>query len=56
MPSEPTRAYIYRVLVAVQPLIIAYGVTTSEIAALWLSVIASVLGMGLASANTSTKS
>ena len=54
LKSEAARAYIYRVLLAVQPLVIAYGVTTSELAALWLSVIAAVLVTGLATANTST--
>ena len=54
-PSEPTRAYFYRIVLAVQPLIVAYGVTTSETAALWASVIGTVLATALATANTSTK-
>ena len=53
--NERTRAYIYRVLLAVQPIVVAYSVATDEQAALWLSLIAAVLGTGLASANTSTK-
>lgn len=53
--SEATRAYLYRILLAVQPLAIAYGVTTSELAALWVSVVSAVLGLALATANTTTK-
>lgn len=52
--DEPTRAWVYRVLLAAQPLIVAYGVTSNEVAALWLAFAAAVLGLGLASANTST--
>lgn len=54
-PSESVRAYFYRIVLAVQPLIVAYGVTTSETAALWASVIGTVLATALATANTSTK-
>jgi hypothetical protein len=53
--SEHTRAWIYRVLLAAQPLIVAYGLAADELAVLWLSLIAAVLGTGLASINTSTK-
>jgi hypothetical protein len=53
--NEATRAYLYRILLTVQPLAIAYGVTTSELAALWVSVVSAVLGFTLASANTSTQ-
>jgi len=53
--SEAKRAYAYRILLAVQPLAIAYGLTTSELAALWVSVISAVLGLTLATANTTTK-
>lgn len=55
MPSQATRAWLYRTLLAAQPLIVAYGVASSETAALWVSFAASVLGLGLATANTSTK-
>ena len=55
MPSESTRAYVYAVLVAVVPLLIGYGILTAEEAALWLGLAAAVLGLGLATANTSTK-
>lgn len=53
--TEPTRAWIYRVLLAAQPIIVAYGFATDELAVLWLSLIAAVLGTGLATINTSTK-
>lgn len=55
-PTEAVRAWFYRIVLAVQPLVIAYGVTTSEKAALWAAVIGTVLATGLATANTSTKS
>ncbi len=53
--SEPTRAYIYRVLTAAVPLAVAYGVVGEQDAALWLAVAAAVLGTGLAARHTSTK-
>lgn len=53
--SEQTRAYIYRVLLALQPVVVAYGLLTEQMAVLWLSVAAAVLGTGLAAVNTSTK-
>ena len=52
--NETTRAWIYRVLLAVQPLVVAYGLLNEQLAALWVSVIAAVLGTGLATLNTST--
>lgn len=55
MPTEATRAYLYRVLLTLQPVVVAYGVMSNELAALWISVLAAVLGLGLASANTSTR-
>lgn len=55
MPNERTRAYIYAVLAATVPLLIGYGILTAEEAALWLGLAAAVLGLGLATANTSTK-
>jgi hypothetical protein len=53
--TEATRAYIYRVLLALQPLIVAYGLTTDTEAVLWLSVVSAFLGTGLAAKNTSTE-
>lgn len=53
--KQSTRAYIYRVLLALQPVVVAYGLASDGETALWLSVASSVLGTGLASINTSTK-
>jgi len=53
--SQVIRAWIYRVLVAVQPLVVVYGLASSAQAALWLGVVSAALGFGLAAANTSTE-
>lgn len=55
MLTEARRAYIYRVLLTLQPLIVFYGVASSTAVALWLTTASAVLGLGLATANTSTK-
>lgn len=55
MPTEPTRAWLYRCLLSLQPIVIAYGLTTSEKAGLWVGFASAVLGLGLAAANTSTE-
>jgi hypothetical protein len=52
--NESTRAYIYRILLALQPLVVAYGLASESEAVLWVSVAAAVLGNGLAAKNTST--
>lgn len=52
--TERTRAYIYRVLTAAAPLLTAYGITTEADLALWLALAGTILGVGLAAANTST--
>jgi hypothetical protein len=52
--NEATRAWIYRILLAVQPLVVAYGVATEEQTVLWVGVASAVLGTGLATLNTST--
>jgi len=52
--NESTRAYIYRILLALQPVVVAYGLATDTVAVLWLSVASAVLGTGLAARNTST--
>lgn len=54
MPSEPVRAYAYRVLVALQPIATVYGIVDDQKAMLWLGLAAAILGLGLATANTST--
>lgn len=53
--KESTRAYIYRVLVAVAPIAVFYGAVTGEEVALYLAAAATILGVGLAAVNTSTK-
>jgi hypothetical protein len=52
--NEATRAWIYRILLAVQPLVVAYGIATEEQTVLWVGVASAVLGTGLAALNTST--
>ena len=52
--SEATRGYIYRIEVAVVPLLIAHGIVNESTAALWVSLIGAVFGFGLAVRNTST--
>jgi len=54
MPSEKVRAYIYRVLLAVSPVVAFYGYLTQEELALWLGVASTVLNV-LPTLNTSTK-
>lgn len=57
--TDPTkRAYIYRVIVAVIPVLVLVGVVTNEDAAVWLGLASAVLGFGgatLATTNTSIK-
>ncbi len=52
--TEKTRAYIYRVLVAVAPIAVFYGAVSGQEVALYLSAAATILGVGLAAVNTST--
>jgi len=52
--NESTRAYVYRILTCIVPITISYGVVDGKNAALWVALIMSVLGTGLAAANTST--
>lgn len=54
MPSESTRAYLYRILTVALPVLVFYGVLAEQSVALWIALGGSVLGTGLASANTST--
>jgi hypothetical protein len=54
--SEATRAWLYRISIAVVPILVAYGVLESEDAAVWIGLAAAVFNSVLASANTSTKS
>jgi hypothetical protein len=52
MPSEKTRGYIYRILVAVGAVVAGYGLITAEELALWLGVATAVLNI-MPAANTS---
>lgn len=53
--KQTTRAYIYRVATAVGALGILYGFISGEELAVWLALVATVLGTGLAAGNTPTK-
>lgn len=52
--TQNTRAYIYRVAAALGALGILYGFITGEELAVWLALVATVLGTGLAAGNTPT--
>lgn len=52
---ERNRAYLYRVLVALGPLAVTYGLLSEEEVALWLAVAAQTLGVGLAARHTKRK-
>lgn len=54
MPSEKVRAYIYRILLAVSPLVAFYGLLSAEEVTLWLGVAGTALNI-LPVMNTSTK-
>jgi hypothetical protein len=58
MPNEKTRAYIYRVLLAVLPLLVLYGIISEGEAAQYAIIGAALLGVAadaLATANTKTR-
>jgi len=52
--SQPTRAYIYRVAIALLPLLVALGYITESLVPLVVSLVGAVFIPGLAAANTST--
>lgn len=55
--SEKTRAYIYRIVLAVIPLLVVFGVVSEDQVTEWVALAAAVLGTGaagLATGNTST--
>lgn len=54
MPSERTRAYIYRLLTAALLVAAVKGVISKEDVIVYGAFFASALGLGLAAANTST--
>lgn len=56
--SEQTRAYIYRIVTAIIPLLLIVGWVSNEVAGAILGITAAVLAVGssgLAAANTTTK-
>lgn len=50
--SESTRGWIYRVATALGALAIFYGAATEAEVALWIGLVTTTLGSGLASVNT----
>lgn len=58
IPSPEVRAWVYRVLAAVGPLVVFYGWATADEVALWLGLGGTILGTGpaaLAAVNTPKK-
>lgn len=53
MPSERTRAYVYRVLLAAIPLLVGFGLVQESDVSVWIGLVGAVLSTGLATANTS---
>ena len=51
---EKTRAYIYRILLAVSPLVAFYGFLSADELALWLGVASTILNI-MPTLNTSIK-
>lgn len=49
--SPRRRAWLYRVLLAVTPVLGAYGLVTDHLAMLWVVLAAAVLGQGVAVAH-----
>ena len=52
--NEATRAYIYRIVLALIPIATAYGIVAETEAALFVGLAAAILSTGLAAVNTST--
>ena len=52
---ESTRAYLYRIVLALIPVLTAYGVVSDQRAPLFAGLAAAVFSSGLAAVNTSTK-
>lgn len=56
MPNQAQRAYIYNIVLAVAPLLVSYGLVSETEVVAWVGIATAVLGLGLARANTTTKS
>jgi hypothetical protein len=55
MMSETTRAWIYRILLALVAIAVVYNVIDQEQAIAWGALAAALVGNGLAVVNTSTR-
>jgi hypothetical protein len=55
LKDETTRAWVYRVLLALVPVLVFYGVLDSKEVPVLLGLLTSVFGFGLASMNTKTR-
>ena len=53
--SEQTRAWVYRISLAVIAVAGVYGLVSEQQAAAWVGVLLAITGNGLAAVNTSTK-
>lgn len=56
--SPKSRLYVYGILGAAAPLLVAYGIVTEQEVALWLSLAGTILatgGLGIAAANVPTE-
>jgi hypothetical protein len=53
--TERQRAYLYRLLIAIVPLLGVYGVVDQRAVAFISALVAATFGFSLAAANTSTK-
>lgn len=53
--NEQTRAYVYRIALALLGLAVVYGFVTDAAVAPWAALIAALFPVGLAAKNTSTK-
>lgn len=55
MFTEPVRAWLYRVTLAIIAIAGTYGVVDEAAAPMWVALAAALLGSGVAAANTTTK-
>lgn len=53
--TERYRAYYYRLVTAVLPVLVAYGILAEETVPVWIGLFAALFGTSLATVNTSTK-
>lgn len=53
--TPKVRRYLYAIVTALVPILIAYGVVDETTSALWVALSAAVLGTGTAVAHTNTR-